>query len=233
MRDPRTRASAARRRVTGPISVATESASRTLTPVGAAVAVRGVLMSRRAPIVHVEPMWLDRADFVIWARTKQDEGDVPEQLWAKRLGARRFQLCCIPFFAYDLALDDVVETDDAHLITNVIHRSGRYVFRVWFEDNAHQERTIAQLQVLGSLIERSSAHLVAVDAAGERMAQEVAGFLEAQEAAGVLTFERGGRRSPNLLTPTTAALPVTGPAARWTPADENRSSSARRPRSGP
>jgi hypothetical protein len=34
-----------------------------------------------------------------------------EQLWARQVGDRHFELCCIPYFVYDLALGDVVEID--------------------------------------------------------------------------------------------------------------------------
>lgn len=38
-------------------------------------------------------------------------GDNYEQLWTKRVGQDRFEVCCIPFFVYDLALGDVVRAD--------------------------------------------------------------------------------------------------------------------------
>lgn len=37
------------------------------------------------------------------------EGEDFEQLWTKRVGDDLLELCCIPFFAYDLALGDGVE----------------------------------------------------------------------------------------------------------------------------
>jgi hypothetical protein len=42
------------------------------------------------------------------------EEDRDEQLWARQVGDRRFEICCIPFFVYDMALGDVVETDANH-----------------------------------------------------------------------------------------------------------------------
>lgn len=56
-----------------------------------------------------------------------------EQLWTERVGADRFELCCIPFFAYDMALGDVVRAEAAtvYVIQSVVQRSaltaaGRY-----------------------------------------------------------------------------------------------------------
>ncbi|MBI9114878.1 DUF4265 domain-containing protein [Sanguibacter suaedae] len=39
------------------------------------------------------------------------EGDNLEQLWTKRVGDDLLELCCIPFFAYDLALGNVVRAE--------------------------------------------------------------------------------------------------------------------------
>lgn len=77
--------------------------------------------------VHPDPVWRDRSNFVIGARLP--EPGRTEQLWARQLGDRRFELCCIPFFLYDLALGDVVETDDNYDVVRVLKPSGRYVYR--------------------------------------------------------------------------------------------------------
>ena len=55
-----------------------------------------------------------------------------EQLWTTRVGENRFELCCIPFFAYDLALGDVVRADAAtgYVVQAVEQRSGNGVVRV-------------------------------------------------------------------------------------------------------
>ena len=59
-------------------------------------------------------------------------GDSFEQLWTERVGDDRFELCCIPFFAYDMALGDVVRADAAtgYVIQSVVQRSGNGVVRV-------------------------------------------------------------------------------------------------------
>ncbi len=68
----------------------------------------------RQVVVHDTPAWRDRADFIIAAQLR--EADQPkrwEQLWAGQLGDAEFEVCCIPFFVYDLALGDVVATEPA------------------------------------------------------------------------------------------------------------------------
>jgi hypothetical protein len=59
-------------------------------------------------------------------------GDSFEQLWTKRVGDDRFELCCIPFFAYDMALGDIVRAEAAtgYVIQSVAQRSGNGVVRV-------------------------------------------------------------------------------------------------------
>jgi hypothetical protein len=142
--------------------------------------------------VHEEPVWRERSNFII-AATLPDQSEIAtEQLWARQLGNNRFEICCIPFFVYDIALGDLVETTDEHLVTRVVSPSGRYVFRVWFGASFHPRDEIADaLQALGSLVEWSSRNLLAVDAIDEGHAQRVADFLAEKEHAEQLVYETG------------------------------------------
>jgi hypothetical protein len=78
-------------------------------------------------------------DFYIHGRfmLRASLGDVAfdgsyEQPWAKRLGEDRFEVCCIPFFVYGLALGDVVRADaeTGYVIRSADQRSGNGVVRV-------------------------------------------------------------------------------------------------------
>ena len=51
-------------------------------------------------------------------------GVTTEQLWARRVDDEHHEICCIPFFVYDLALGDTVEVDADHLVTRVVEPSG-------------------------------------------------------------------------------------------------------------
>lgn len=55
-----------------------------------------------------------------------------EQLWLRQRGDDRFSLCCIPFRAYGLALDDVVGLSADGTITRLVRRSGRRFLRILF-----------------------------------------------------------------------------------------------------
>jgi hypothetical protein len=59
-------------------------------------------------------------------------GDKFEQLWSEKVGEGLFEICCIPFFVYDLALGDVVraEAESGCLVRSVARRSGNGVVRV-------------------------------------------------------------------------------------------------------
>ncbi len=141
---------------------------------------------------HGEPVWRDRADFIIAVRLTDSSEVETEQLWGRRVDEFLFEICCIPFFAYDLALGDMVETDDNYLVQRVLKASGRGVFRVWFGDSFHPRDETADLLVaLGATLEWSSPNLLAVDAANERMASEVSRVLFERERLGYLSYETG------------------------------------------
>jgi hypothetical protein len=153
--------------------------------------------SDRQFVVHETPVWRDRADFIIAAQLR--DADQPkrwEQLWARRLDDAEFEVCCIPFFLYDLALGDVVATEPAdereYVMSRVVRSSGRFVFRVWFGESFHPRELVAdELTALGALSERSSLNLLAVDAADDSQAQAVAEYLDARERRSELLYETG------------------------------------------
>lgn len=145
--------------------------------------------------VHPDPVWRHRSNHIIAADLP--EAGRAEQLWARQVAKYRFELCCIPFFLYNVALGDVVETDQTYRITKMIAPSGRFAFRAWFGESAHpQGRIIDELVALGALIERSSANLIAIDAADATAAEAVAGFLKAHEDRRHLIYETGRQSRP-------------------------------------
>lgn len=82
---------------------------------------------------HANPVRRPTPSFMLRASLADIEGeDNYEQLWTKRVGEDRFEVCCIPFFAYDLALGDVVRADaeTRYVIQSVERRSGNGVVRV-------------------------------------------------------------------------------------------------------
>ncbi|WP_433161676.1 DUF4265 domain-containing protein [Kribbella sp. CA-247076] len=143
--------------------------------------------------VHREPVWRDRSNFVIATRIEPGQSGVStEQLWARCIDDLHYELCCIPFFAYDLALGDVVEVDASYMVRRVTKGSGRSVFRVYFGRSEHPTAEIVEhLTGLGGLVEWSSENLLAVDAPDQATAQPIADYLQEQEDLGRLMYETG------------------------------------------
>jgi hypothetical protein len=148
-------------------------------------------------VVHTEPVWRERSNFIINAELpEKDRPHRFEQLFSRQIGDDLFEICCIPFFLYNVALGDVVVTSPIdghnHVVKEVVETSGRYVFRVWFGESFQPRDEIAeQLKGLGSQFEWSSRNLLAVDAVDEEHAQLVAEFLAQQQKLGRLLYETG------------------------------------------
>jgi hypothetical protein len=151
-----------------------------------------VMTDQTGQAVHLEPVWRERSNFVIAAEVPDGGDTETEQLWARQIDEHRFEICCIPFFVFDIALGDVVETDHNYLVRHVVEPSGRYVFRVWFGESFHPRDEIGEeLKRLGALIEWSSVNLLAVDATDEPHAQEIADILQERQDRGQLLYETG------------------------------------------
>jgi Domain of unknown function (DUF4265) len=142
---------------------------------------------------HDQPVWRDRANFLIQARIDAEGSPRRfEQLWARQMENHRFEICCIPFFLYNVSLGDVVEKDTNTQLVRVVEPSGRFVFRVWFGESFHPRgKVVDELTDLAALSEWYSANLLAVDAADEDAAQLVADYLAEEERAGRLIYETG------------------------------------------
>nr|WP_297402835.1 DUF4265 domain-containing protein [uncultured Marinobacter sp.] len=145
--------------------------------------------------IHENPVWRDESDFIIRAYLEENKGrNEWEQLWAKRLDDRRFSLCCIPFFAYNLALGDEVETDGSYVVEGVVRPSGQFTFRIWFGESTRPESkgdVVRQLEAIGASLEWSSDNLLAVSAKGAAQTKEVADYLYSRQNAGDLIYETG------------------------------------------
>lgn len=53
-----------------------------------------------------------------------------EQIWVKTINDRVFQVCCVPFFVYGIALGDLVETDDEFTFQRIASKSGHKTLRI-------------------------------------------------------------------------------------------------------
>lgn len=145
--------------------------------------------------IHANPVWRDKANFIIAVYLGERDGRSEwEQLWAHRLGQSRFSICCIPFFAFDLALGDEVETDDGYLVQKVIKASGQFTFRVWFGDSMLQQvknELVKYMESQDVEMEWSSENLLALSACDAEQAQRVADYMQIEQDRGRLSYETG------------------------------------------
>ena len=145
---------------------------------------------------HLNPIWRDKANFIIGMKCPYEmngDDDIWEQLWSRRISDFQFEICCIPFFVYDLSLGDEVITNEKFMIDKVIKPSGHYTYRVWFGDSVESDARkllLDELTKTSSTFEWYSDNLIAIDTLAEN-AQFVANFLFEKEKAGLLKYETG------------------------------------------
>ena len=144
--------------------------------------------------MHEKPAWRARANFILHIKV---EGDRLEQLWSSRINDNRFEICCIPFFAYDLALGDIVETapelGKQYMVQRVVVPSSHYTFRVWYKPDDHPSHMLVTERAaeLGCPWEWFSGRLMSLDAPDHETAQQLANHLGRLQSEGRLHYETG------------------------------------------
>ncbi|MFF0163254.1 DUF4265 domain-containing protein [Streptomyces sp. NPDC005263] len=96
--------------------------------------------------------------------------DERERMWVRPLADGKFEICCIPFRVYGMALGDVVRLHEGRWVENVVASSGRLVFRVFFAEprppvtgGDSREALREAISVGGFIAEWSGDRHVAVD----------------------------------------------------------------------
>lgn len=148
-------------------------------------------------INHPYPVWRDIVNFVVGAKITgniAENTDAVEQLWCRRISENTFEVCCIPFFLYDVALGDEIKTDIDYTMVEVIKQSGHFAFRVWFGNSKNlsiREDVINRIEKLGCLFEWYSNNLLAIDAPSDDLAKQLANYLSQKEQVELLIYETG------------------------------------------
>jgi hypothetical protein len=128
---------------------------------------------------------------------EQDEDGYPptteESLWVRPLEEGLFQVDNIPFFAWDIALDDVVAADPEESVwrfRKVVRRSGHATLRLLLYDVAEVPAVIERFAKLGCLSERSHIPgLIALDVPPSTPWAEVKRLLVEGEAKDLWGYE--------------------------------------------
>lgn len=103
--------------------------------------------------LHREPVWRERANYIINAPIGDSAHTHTEQLWVRQdMASRLYEICCIPFFLYDVALGDLVSVRRARV--RVERYSARLVAVDICADDSPQRLAdyLAQAQMDGRLV---------------------------------------------------------------------------------
>ncbi|WP_372496519.1 DUF4265 domain-containing protein [Kibdelosporangium philippinense] len=74
-----------------------------------------------------------------------------EQLWLRQVDGG-YEICCLPFYVYGLALGDVVEKNAEDFVTRRVKSSGRRVLRVLFsEAGAEDDSRLSLCEAIASV----------------------------------------------------------------------------------
>ncbi|MBX7131205.1 MAG: DUF4265 domain-containing protein [Fimbriimonadaceae bacterium] len=116
-------------------------------------------------IQHDEPVWRDRANFIHRLEFSYGGEEIGEQIWTRTLGDGWYELCCITFYAYGLALGDHLQFREDLAFTGSIRPQGRQTVRLFQPacDRKNAEALHRLFDELGVLVESQSAALHAID----------------------------------------------------------------------
>ncbi len=146
---------------------------------------------------HSRPSDEREADSLIYALADEYSLDV-EQLWAKRVSEGVYQVCSVPFFCYNIHLDDLVQVAIHHenlkCVSNLVERSEQYTLRILLNSIPLEEG--AQIldpirDEIDGVWEAKDSGLIAVSVRGIENATNAYQLLQNLEDEGLLSFETG------------------------------------------
>ena len=146
---------------------------------------------------HENPVWRTKADFVIQASLARfGMPERWEQLWARRVNETTFEICCIPFFTYGIALGDTVTTetgrDFEYVVQRVVAKGGHKTARVAVVDPSAASRLHDEIH---SKLEGSFAHewyalgYVAIDVASADQESAITSLFIEYAKRGEVSYE--------------------------------------------
>lgn len=136
----------------------------------------------------------NRSDHVkILFEVEKDDGSIDlESLWARPV-ANGYKIDNIPFYAREVACDDVVSAtpDERGTLryTGLVTPSGHSTIRIWFADQAKVQDVRTRLREMGCPSELDLPRLAAVDIPPSIPYDTVRTYLAEEEAAGVFEYE--------------------------------------------
>jgi hypothetical protein len=146
---------------------------------------------------HPKPVWRAKANYTLIMKIDSDDDVLRhEEIWARQVTNELFEICCIPFFIYDIHLGDIVRIrphGDRNIVEGTMTPSGHHTFRVWFKtfSVAAREQLLTDLRDLSCEMEWFSDELLAIDAADDLTSLQVVRMLEDLLKQGALDYETG------------------------------------------
>jgi len=128
-----------------------------------------------------------------------------ESLWAASLGNNRYRVDNVPFYAYNVNYQDVVEAQVAApdlkpSVLRVVERSGHQTLRVLFAEDVPEEHRVQRMASLAELhveYERATSRLFALDVLPGANIEIVRSRLDEWERDGFLEYETCEARVPD------------------------------------
>jgi hypothetical protein len=146
--------------------------------------------SLETTVWHEHPVWSSNF-FIVAALETSHEKQWHEQFWVNRRAERLFEIRCIPFFTYGLALGDVVETDEQYRFLRVVEKCGHRNLRIAIINQITETHALIADWVLktGLLNEWHKPTYVAMDCPPELDVLPLVSFLLPHQVGGNLHFE--------------------------------------------
>ncbi len=122
-----------------------------------------------------------------------------ETMWAEPLGGDRYRLQNVPFYAYGLSFDDVVNAKEIGgqlIVQNVAERGGHSTYRLFLAQDVKRNgsrfyESWRPLEEIGVTYEQANDHLLAIDVPVSTDIYRAYELLQHGEEAGVWDFEEG------------------------------------------
>lgn len=136
---------------------------------------------------------LKSTDVKILFKIQKNDGSYEiESVWAK-LVLEGYKIDNIPFYAFGIACDDVVEAtlDDGGMLnfSKLIIASGHSTIRLWVAEEQNVKKIRDELREMGCSSELEIERLIAVDVPPLASYAQIKKYLEQQENNGVFEYE--------------------------------------------
>lgn len=145
--------------------------------------------------IHYHPVWKKIADSIINASVENEaKRTVYESLWAKKNQDGLYEICCIPYFIYDLALGDIIEADlderGKLLYKKVFQHSGNKTIWVQFNNAKRDDlnRVLEKVIKFDCLYEGYNERFLAFNANSDEQLTSVISSLSNEIKIGLIEY---------------------------------------------